>query len=40
LVEKLVWVPVIILCFVKFHSQLRIWCLIMPNLAVLAQLYE
>jgi hypothetical protein len=23
-------------CFLKFHSQLRIWCLIMPNLAVLA----
>ncbi len=34
--EKLVWVPVISFCKILFHSQLRVWCPIMPKLAVLA----
>jgi hypothetical protein len=34
LVQKLVWVPVIL--FVKFHSQLRVDALLLPKLAILA----
>ncbi len=34
LVEKLVWVLVIL--FVKFHSQLRVDALLLPKLAVLS----
>ncbi len=36
LLENLVWVLVILFCKTFFHSELTIWCPIMPKLAVLA----